>query len=285
MAAAIVGMAIGVAAADAAEPAATGWWWAGRPSAMIPAPLSPVPPVPEGGLYVAGDPTGPTGISALRFELAPDASATTLTLTIAETAGTPIIQACAVTEAWEPAENGGWEQRPEPDCEALSIAGTVNTDTTEVAFPLLELQDHGGVLDLVLMPGLDPGTQRSATFSVAFEPPGVDALVQSERADTDTSGPPLTSVPPGDWTFQESPPFIVRGPLPAPSPRFEAPAESETAAPRSQLASAFPGTEDFAYPAVLALPLVLLAGGSYLAWTLTRPVVVRTNPDRERAWA
>lgn len=283
---AIIGMSVGVAPAFAAEPAAVGWWWAGRASAMIPVLLSPLPPVPEGGLYVAGDATGPTGISALRVELTPTASVDSLTLTIAETAGTPIVVACVAAEAWEPVENGVWDQRPDADCE-VSIAGTVNTDETEVTFPLVQLPDPSGDLDLVLVPGVDPETEHPATFSVSFEPPGEDALAVTAPVGDDThvnTGPDPSAdapVPSDPWNPPASPPPLTYASPSRAAPKLEAPAESEQAAPRPQpaaLASSFPGTDGFAYPAVLGLPLALLAGGSYFAWALTRPVVIRSGP-------
>jgi hypothetical protein len=288
------GVALGITPAAAEEPTGLGWWWAGRPTATLPALFSPVPSVPDGGLYVAGDPTRPSGISALRFQLDPDATAATLTLTIAETVGTPLIDACVAAEGWEPAENGGWDQRPEPDCEAGSVTGTVNDDETEVHLAMFEFQSHDGVLDVVLVPGVDPETERPASFSVAFEPPDAQALGVIAPTGTDTAGAPSESPPtapapaasptPGP---SASPSSVAPATPPVSPTGVQAPTESDNSGSSSAAASlpsivptGFPGTDDFAYPAVLGLPLVLLAGGSYLGWTLTRPVVVRGVPRR-----
>src|SRR5688572_15513867 len=93
VAAAVGGSFLALPAA-AEKPDALGWWWVGRPSAMLPAVFSPTPEPPDGGLYVAGGPGGPTGVAALRFEIDPDARDAMLTLTIDDVDGTPIINAC-----------------------------------------------------------------------------------------------------------------------------------------------------------------------------------------------
>lgn len=290
-----IGMGAGAAPAAAEEPASVGWWWAGRPSATVPALFSPVPTPPEGGLYVAGGPSGPLGISALRFEVGPDTRAATLTLTIADVQGTPAISACAATGPWEPADNGGWDQRAEPDCEAASVTGTVDADETEVSFALFAFQDDTRVIDVVLVPSTDPETDRPASFSVAFEAPGDDALAVTEpdantdnATDTDTSTDTESPDPAIDAAPTPRPPAAAgpitrRGqsnqPQLAPPDRASTPGQSEPpvedfAAP-TPLAGGIDAVEGFAYPAVLALPLLLLTAGSYLGWALTRPVVVR----------
>jgi len=282
LAAATVGVGAAAVPASAQEPAALGWWWVGRPTAMFPAMFAPAPAPPEGGLYVAGGVGGPSGMSALRFEADPASIATTLTLTIAEASGTPVINACPPAEPWEPAENGGWDQRPEPDCETASVTGALNGDKTEVSFSLFSLQGDSGVIDVVLSPGEDPETESPANFSVTFEAPAADAVAVTEPADTGISGAaepaaaaPPTAAAPSTESFSAPgappPPLTETAAPPEPQPS----AQSSAAAGQPTLSSGSGATEGFAYPAVLALPLVLLMAGSYLGWSLTRPVAIR----------
>lgn len=265
------------------EPSATGWWWMGRPSAAVPV-VSPVPAVPDGGLYVAGSPAGPSGISALRFEVGGDATSSTLALQVAEVVGTPTVDACPATEPWEPAEGGPWDERPVADCDAGAVVGAVSEDGTTVSFSLGLLQ-RDGVLDIVLVPGADPSSEQPATFSVSFLPPGPDALTVARPIETDTDPvEPTSAEPPAPSAAQ--PTALAASPL---EPSFDPGAFVSpplTGSP-SPLTAAFPAADfptsgfpaaGYAYPAVFALPLVLLGGARYLAWALTRPVVVRTGP-------
>ncbi|MGH2684395.1 MAG: hypothetical protein ACRDJP_02895, partial [Actinomycetota bacterium] len=78
-----------VATATADAPTQAGWWFklnaapAEPPAAPVPAPVpAPVetptspPNVPEGGLYIANDPTGPTAIAAVQLLADPGATGT-----------------------------------------------------------------------------------------------------------------------------------------------------------------------------------------------------------------
>lgn len=261
--------------AAAEEPVALGWWWIGRPTAMLPAVFAPTPQPPEGGLYVAGGPAGPAGVAALRFQLDPEATGARLTLNIAQADGTPVIDACAPAATWQPAENGGWDQRPEPDCAAGSVTGRVNADTTEVSFSLSFLRGTDGVIDIVLVPGTDAEAQSPAGFAVAFTPPSASALVATKptAADAGTVG----STPEPDFA-----PPLIPSPLILPGlaavPSAEEFGEFPDTAPATQrpafATGAVESEEGFIYAAVLMLPLVLLLSASYLGWTLTRPIVV-----------
>lgn len=283
IATATFGLAITVPPAAAEEPAALGWWWAGRPSTTFPAVLSPVPAVPDGGLYVSGNAHGPSGLSALRFEFDRDFTPSTLTLEITESIGAPVISVCPTERRWKPAENGAWDQRPATDCEAASVAGVVDLNKGVVTFEVRSLAESG-VVDVVLVPGVDSQAQRRATFSVAFEPPRADTLLVDRSADivdgsadTPASATPATAGAPSaeglrDATAGPAFPDTTDGGAPEATSHADSGVDSTPAMRRRPFSVA--GAAGFAYAAVLALPLVLLTGGSYLAWALSRPVVV-----------
>lgn len=292
-----LGFVLAAPPATAVEPTAVGWWWAGRPSGTLPGLLSPAPDPPKGGLYVAGGPSGPTGISALRFQTDPDATAVTLTLRIAETQGIPAIDACVAAAGWEPAENGSWDQRPEDTCDTNTVTGSLDPDGTELSFAVSSLEENG-VIDIVLVPGDDPATDSPAIFSVAFEPPGDDALTVTEPIATGTSSPDTAATetaPPARRaeptpTPTPTPALPLTRPVP-PAPAATATNESETtrtdvASSQPTTASGFIDSDDFAYPAVLFLPLALLVASSYVGWALTRSVTVRGHHSQHKqAWA
>lgn len=273
--------------AHAEAPSAVGWWWAGRPTETTPVIISPVPPVPESGLYVAGGANQSIGISALRFESQPEATSATVTLTIAHTTGIPAITACLAAEDWEPTENGAWDQRPEPDCESTSITGTLSADESKVSFEGLPLQEQD-VVDVVLVPGLDPDSGQPANFSTSFEevdadtivftrpsggPPSAAATQPSQIVTTTHADPPAPDelVPHGSTT-----PLPPLEPVDQHNAGHTADEIANPAAP-VPLAAGSVEAARFAYPAVLALPLVLLLVGSYLGWALTQPVAVSTG--------
>lgn len=272
--------------ATAAEPSAVGWWWAGRPSDSFPVAFSPVPAVPEGGFYVAGDVTGASGISALRFELDPGSSPLTLTTTVADSIGSPRVDACAAGSEWEATVGGPWDERPPADCDRRRTPGTLSEDDTTVTFDLSTF-DADGIVAVVLVPGEGPDG-RAPTFSASFEPPDSGALT--------VRGAPAAFTPTGAATDEPSSGFDDggatlpgrRGAASSFNPDAALLSSSASASDASQPASAplvpnraatdFPTSEGFAYPVVLVLPLVLLVGGSYLARSLTQPVAASLGP-------
>ena len=90
---AVAGTALVVAAAwlvvtappgRAAGALTTAWWWQGEASkGAVPAP----PTVPDGGLWVSSNATGPQAVSAIQVPLDPGDSAPVLTLAVHQ--GTP----------------------------------------------------------------------------------------------------------------------------------------------------------------------------------------------------
>jgi hypothetical protein len=211
LAAGLVGLVLALLAdpAPAQAPDAQGWWYvAGSPLGIAP------PYVPEEGLYVASNPSGPEAVSALRFTLAGGGAAGTLQLQVAgEIRGTPVVGVCAVAEPWEPGQAGQLMDAPACEAGAVGVPGTVAEDGTSVSFPVATLV-RDGVLDVAIVPGQD-ASGVNPTFQLAFEKPGPEALPPSG----DASGSPSSS--PGE----PAPAFE-----PAPSPAIEPPPPSSSAA-------------------------------------------------------
>jgi hypothetical protein len=166
------GMLMVAPAVTATEGAsAAGWWWVAQ--GVAPVAVPPPPTVPDDGLYVAGDPSGPQAMAAVRFDV-PAGSATVLTLRVAGATGTPVVGACPTTSAWAPIQAGPWTDRPAFDCAAGAAVGTVSGDGTTITFDVAGL-GRSKVLDLAILPGTDEAG-RGALFSLALERPGPDAL-------------------------------------------------------------------------------------------------------------
>lgn len=151
----------------------TGYW--SRTRTGLPVPLQPVDRVPEGGTWVSGDPAGAVAVSALRTDLVEGLVGVELRLTIAESLGTPAVQACPSTDRWAPEQNGRLEAAPEADCSAP-----------------LDAKVEGDVLVVPLPPGLDlvnvllrpkPG----ATFSLTMK--------RATAASVVTAPPPSATLP------------------------------------------------------------------------------------------
>jgi len=206
-----------VATATADAPTQAGWWFklnaapSDAPAAPVPAP-APVevptspPNVPEGGLYIANDPTGPVAIAAVQLP-ANEGATGTLTLKAAEGgAGTPTIAACPAVGVWTAPEGGGaWAEAPAYDCNAGKAVGEVADDGT-VTFALdSALAAPGGGFDVVLLPDPDSGTP----FQTPFEAPGDDAWAPQGGTDplaegSNASTSDFSSEPASDAAGSES---------------------------------------------------------------------------------
>jgi hypothetical protein len=164
-----------------------GWWYKARQqpvSGLLPVPVL-APTVPEGGLYVANDPTGPLGVSAARFH-APGAGGGTLTLTIApgSNPSAELILACPTQSEWGAAQGGDWEARPAADCDAAGVEGRLSEDGTQISWELHEAHKKGDAFDVVLTPAPDTPTP----FQISFEQPTAQALVPTPASDTEPGG-------------------------------------------------------------------------------------------------
>ena len=178
---------VGGPAVEAEAPEATAWWWRATPNATA-LPASPPTPVEPGGLYVAGEPTGPAGLSALRLTLADNQAASELVLVIDtdERTGVPKAQgdlkliACPAARVWAPEEGGPIERAPACDPAGLAFGSVVGD---KVRFPVGGLV-RNGALNIVIKPA------DGAVFQVAFDKPGADAIqVTTYASEGDGGGP------------------------------------------------------------------------------------------------
>lgn len=267
----------GVAGADA--PTQVGWWSKLNPGLPIGV---PAPFVPEGGLYVANDPAGPTAISALRYAAA-DGTPGTLTLQLAgDPVGTPAISACRVTSAWAPAVNGPMSQAPSYDC-ADAVRGVVTGNRTAMSWQLPGSFATMGSVEVALVPAPDAGpfqapfAKPSATSFVPGAAPGQapeGSVLPGESAAPASVESPLDAtapleLPASGGSFELPPP-------PPPSPPPPATAVSTPAANGGQVA--LPALPRVATPAGTSradqvLGFSLLAALAAALWFLAdRPV-------------
>ncbi len=178
----------------AQAPDGQGWWWQYKeielpadPKALVPQypglpELPPPASVPEDGLYVAGNPTGPEAISALAWVIPEGASADTLTL-IAAAPLTPTteIRLCPTNASWQPVQAGRWASKPLYQCPADAPVGVVPTDGSKITFTLGKL-GQSQLIDIVLAP-----VDQSA-FQANFNKPDAKSLNVIPGATGDTTG-------------------------------------------------------------------------------------------------
>src|SRR5439155_15183887 len=138
----------------AVAPNATGWWFKLQP-AGVGVPVAP-PNVPPGGLFVAADPTGPTAVAALRFEVDEGAPAT-LALKAAQGSTTmaATIDACPASTPWSPPAGGSpgpIGDAPKAD-NCQPVRGQPSADGSSIGWSLpASFQTTPGRIDVVLLP-------------------------------------------------------------------------------------------------------------------------------------
>ena len=165
-------------------------------------PGTPNPTVPEGGLWVANDPTGALAMSAVRYR--GDIGSGELTLQFAPgstTVGRMV--ACPALSSFSPGPEGAWADRPAHDCERLSLTGRLTPDGTGVQFTIPQgfLVFGERVLDIVILPDPTVGD----VFSIYFEAPGADSLEVTQGQELP---PPVAELPDIDPSIlPESPSF------------------------------------------------------------------------------
>lgn len=162
-------LVVGASPAEAKAPDAVGWWSEARLGALLPADTPTT--VPEGGLYVAGDPGGPFGISALRADVL-DLDVTEVVLEIDSVQGTPALRACAVVVVWAPEHGGPMSSAPPYDCAAGAIDAVVEENRVRIPAAAL-VQD--GFLNFILEP------QPGAVFQATFKAPTDATIVASPK--------------------------------------------------------------------------------------------------------
>lgn len=130
-----------------------------------PGPGTPNPTVPDGGLWVANDPTGAVAISALRYRGDIGAGELTLEYAPGSTTDGPLV-ACPALSEFEPGPGGAWRDRPAHDCDRMAMSGRLSSDGTAVEFTIPQgfLPFGERVLDIVILPDPDSGDPFSATF-------------------------------------------------------------------------------------------------------------------------
>lgn len=251
----------GLPAAGAA-PDATGWWSRARlGNPLLPTDLPST--VPEGGLYVAADPTGPAGISALRYAVGEEA-VTDLVLEIDSAQGTPAVRACPTPVAWADEQGGPLASAPAGDCDDAEVVGVVEEGT--LRFPVGALV-RDGLLNVVLDPV--PGS----VFQATFRPPGDAAIVTSGSEEAE----PLPAFP--EPVGAAEVPGPVAGTL-APLPPVQAPAPAVSGgdatapavAPDTEVAAPVAVVRESNRPRVLAAVVLFDLALAYL-W------LVRRAPD------
>jgi hypothetical protein len=175
-----------------------------------PGPGTQNPTVPDGGLWVANDPSGPIAISALRFRGDIGGGDLLLRFAPGSTTAGPIV-ACPALSPFQPVEGGAWPDRPAHDCDRMSLTGRRTADGTgmEWSIPQGFLPFGERVLDIVLL----PDETRGDAFSVYFEAPGPETLTVTQGQELPPPAPELpdldpTSLPtPASETFTDNPTF------------------------------------------------------------------------------
>ena len=196
---------------------------------------------------------------------------------------TATILVCDVADAIrDGGRDGGGDDGPEADCDgaptARFVAGAEPTFTVDLPAPTDDL------LQVALVPG------GEGTWHVAFDrrerdggQPATVVVSSSEAAAPAPPAPPPVTVPPASPSFA---PPIPDGPAlqpalpdltPAPVSPGQAVADEATAPPTPVASVPIVGSLPFRYPAVFALPLVLLVVLGLAGDGLTRPVRVRAD--------
>jgi hypothetical protein len=220
-------------AASAAELDKAGWWY--RPNSA-PGPLGgvipPPPGTPEGGLVVQATPDGPNAVAAVTFLLSEEELGGTLTLTVAEGGDTggegAALQACPAKAAWEAAQAGSFDKRPQEDCNFGSVPGTRAEDGKTWTFDLTALVVSGKA-DVVIVPmALPEGGGQAPVFkpfSLSFEAPTSASLTPPEGSDLGSSD---FTTEGGEFPAGDSGSFAPdsSGSLPSGSSDFAAPSVS-----------------------------------------------------------
>jgi hypothetical protein len=221
---------VGVAGADA--PDQVGWWnklnggaTSGLPVAppVGPPVATPAPPLdpsaPAGAIQLAVDPSGPTGIGAVRYDSVPDGSDVTLVLKSSRPLPPPQVFSvvlCTATTPWVGTENGVWSSRPSWS----STCATPEVASDTLTWHLDSSYVDGG-LSAVLVPS------AAAAFQVTINPPDANSLAYD--------------APPAEEEPAPAPPPVVEAPVESPvvtAPIVQEPVITTppvTAAPRPRI--------------------------------------------------
>ena len=170
-------------AGSAASGLETAWWWSAESSnGAVPAP----PTVPDGGLWVSSNASGPQSVSAVRVTLSPGEAAPTLVLDVHQSLPPTVAELAAfpTTAAWPPGPAQAWSSKPAYDANGVHATGTMSGDGKHVTFDLSGLVT-GDALSVVIAPAAAAAAPPQPvpspppappTFDVTFEKPAPDAL-------------------------------------------------------------------------------------------------------------
>ena len=208
---------IGTSAEASSSPTldAYGWWnkaqalpvqgdptGLGLPELSVPAP----PTVPEDGLYVSNEASGPAAFAAVRYR----AGGGQLTLALAEGSaltGAEELAACKVPGGFQPAQNGRWEAAPAYEEEGCTEAVAAEDGTTLTFEAPASWASSFGDISLAIVP-----TPGSATpFSLAFTAP-TDASFVGSGAPSSTPSSFSPSSSPASSSFAPSKPSAFAAP-------------------------------------------------------------------------
>lgn len=210
------------AAGPGAQLRAQGWWWQAQ-DGRLPAPLPPPPNVQKGQLNVQGNPSGKAAFAALRYSIEANHTVSSLTLKVGASGdqggSAAVLLACRTGSAWTPAEAGAWSAAPTVD-DKYCINGQRAADGSSWSFAISSLQ-LATVLDIAIVPGVDPATKQTSTFSLVFDAPSEASLVTvAEAPPTVPAAPsnPVSNNTPDGSGSPGSSAGPVRGTFRAPAP-------------------------------------------------------------------
>jgi len=233
------------------------------------------PATPEGSTQTGGTltiPVGPTG----------DGSSAPETATVV---------ACLAVAPFSPGE-GTVAAPPAVDCTTTSAAtyaaGPPATLTVDLTPFLVRWRDGGANNGIALVPA--PNAAPAATWHVAFSahdrtgsavpPPGIELHFDGTPAPpaASTDAPSAVDEPATDVIITPGSGItgLLGAPVFAPPASAASPIVGQSKSPDVVSSPRLVGRvgPGFAYPVVLAAPLVLLALAGYLGWALTQPVAL-----------
>jgi hypothetical protein len=183
------------------------------------------------------------------------------------------VVACFVTSTVTDSE-GTFAAPPTADCSTTAPAtyapgppAVLTVDLTSFAARWAAGEANNGI---ALLPAAAPAP--GTTWHVAFTKRTATAAFQYSPASTGDVSPVLEPAP----VFDDSAAFAglpLIGPVVAPPRSSAAPVVEQAQRPTRLAPVVSVGGSGFAYPAVFALPLLLLGLGGYLGWALNRPAL------------
>ena len=179
----------GSASADGGATLKAQGWWSQVPAAVA------APNASKGQLVVEGNPKDKNGTaySAVRYDAGEGNSVSTLTLKVGSNGDTggssAVVLACQTGSAWSPVDGGDYAAAPQVT--AKCATGKRSQDGASWTFDLATLQT-GSVVDVAIVPGMDPMTKTPSTFSLVFDPPS-DSSLATAPASAGSSSTPVTS--------------------------------------------------------------------------------------------